>query len=170
MTASAYDFSADNAQGQTIYYNITDADALTIEVTCSYHNSYIGQYGSLAGQDVVIPSTVEYNGKTYTVTAIGDYAFHALDLELNGHSSNTGIRSIVLPHTVKSIGLWAFGETQYKSISYSFALNCASREDMMPSCSPLGPIKRTCGKRTFSLTKSPLSFLFGIGLPLNGCV
>ncbi len=47
--------------------------------------------------DVVIPETVDYNGKTYTVTAIKDYAFEGCQLT-----------SIQLPSTLTSIGLCAF--------------------------------------------------------------
>ena len=76
LTASAaitYDFSAENAEGQVIYYNILDEDAKTVELALAYdyygygHNVYNG-YG-----DMVIPSTVEYNGKTYTVTYVSYY-------------------------------------------------------------------------------------------------
>ena len=48
--------------------------------------------------DIVIPSSVEYNGTTYSVTSIGKYAFY-------GCSSLT---SITIPDSVTSIGRFAF--------------------------------------------------------------
>ena len=47
--------------------------------------------------DIIIPSTVEYNGNTYTVTALNDYAFEFCDL--------TGLQ---LPNTITTIGNCAF--------------------------------------------------------------
>lgn len=49
-----------------------------------------------------VPSSVEYNGKTYSVVRIGDDAFHWRSL-----------RSITLPNSIKSIGSSAFGECTY---------------------------------------------------------
>ena len=100
LTASAaitYDFSAPNAAGQIIYYNILDEDAQTVELAYAYdtdgygHNVYNG-YG-----DMVIPSTVEYNGKTYTVTHVRRLSFYRAD-----------ITSVSLPNTIDSIGNRAF--------------------------------------------------------------
>ena len=48
--------------------------------------------------DIVIPSSVDYNGTTYSVTSIGDYAFANCD----------GLTSIEIPNSVTSIGDWAF--------------------------------------------------------------
>ena len=100
LTASAaitYDFSAPNEAGQIIYYNILDEDAQTVELAYAYdtdgygHNVYNG-YG-----DMVIPSTVEYNGKTYTVTHVRRFSFYRAD-----------ITSVSLPNTIDSIGNRAF--------------------------------------------------------------
>ncbi|MBR0527272.1 MAG: leucine-rich repeat protein, partial [Prevotella sp.] len=87
ITASAYDFSAENAQGQTFYYNITGDN--TVEVT--------NNGGNYIYRDVIIPSTVEYNEKTYTVTGIGACAF-----------MSSFITSITLPNTITKIGGRAF--------------------------------------------------------------
>ena len=115
MTASAYngDFTAENELGQTIYYKILDDNLLTVEVAQhnSYNSPYMGQYGELANQDVIIPSTVENDGKTYTVVAIGDYAFHAGTVRQFDGSRTDGIKSIVLPNTIKSIGKEAFSQS-----------------------------------------------------------
>ena len=111
MTASAYDFSAENEQGQTIYYNITDADALTVEVTYEYidddsptNTNYSKPYGYNSPIDLVIPSTVRKNNKTYTVTGIGSRAFEESD-----------ITSITLPNTIKTIKSKAFANAYHLS-------------------------------------------------------
>lgn len=73
----AYDF-----QSGDLYYNITSANApYTVEVTYkSQWKNYLTQ------SEITIPKTVTYNGKTYSVTSIGDAAFY-------GYS---GLESIVL--------------------------------------------------------------------------
>ncbi len=82
--------SADNFEVDGIYYKtLTET---TAEVT--YHES---MSASCIGS-VVLPSTVEYNGNTYTVTSIGTLAFHAC----------TGLTAIMIPSSVTSIGLKAF--------------------------------------------------------------
>ena len=85
--AWAYSFVADG-----IYYNITSSTNLTVEVTyeTTSYNSYSG--------DVVIPATVENDGKTYSVTGIGQYAF----------MNSTGLTSVVIPNTVTKIDNYAF--------------------------------------------------------------
>ncbi len=86
ISASAEDFSVDG-----IYYNITDSEKLTVEVTRgSSSNSYSG--------DVVIPESVTYESKTYAVTSIGSYAFR----------SCSSLTSITIPNSVTSIGSYAF--------------------------------------------------------------
>ena len=79
-TASAYDFQSDG-----IYYNITSTN--TVEVTYKDNN-----YASYNG-DVIIPSTVTRNAKTYTVLAIGDKAFY-----------NSSVSNVTIPETITSIG------------------------------------------------------------------
>ena len=88
-----YDFKAGG-----IYYHI-NADGTSVEMTFS-RRGYTG--------DIVIPSTVEYKGKTYSVTSIGYRAF----------SGCTSLASISLPEGVTRIGEGAFsGCTSLASIS-----------------------------------------------------
>ena len=83
----AYDFEVDG-----IYYSISEHNAKEVRVTYKYGNnrSYSGS--------VLIPSTVTYNGITYSVTSVGNWAFEGC----------TGLTSITIPSSVKSIGWGAF--------------------------------------------------------------
>ncbi len=87
--ASAYDFSAVNADGVEIYYNIASSTDLTCEVT-SITNGYSGT--------VNIPASVSCSGKTYSVTSIGNKAF----------TGCKGLKSVTIPNSVTSIGYMAF--------------------------------------------------------------
>ena len=82
-TASAQDFVVDG-----ICYNILSEDDRTVEVTESPYD-YAG--------DVVIPAEVTYDGGTYSVTAIGDYAFNDCD----------ALTSVSMPE-VGMVGVGAF--------------------------------------------------------------
>ena len=95
IAACAYDVSALNDDGVRIYYNIKNSDAHTLEVTHAGAISYAMYFSG----DYVIPSTVDINGVTYTVTGIGEKAFY------NG----TKVTSVTLPNTITSIGSQAFG-------------------------------------------------------------
>ena len=117
MTAQAYDFEKDG-----IFYNVTSLEDLTVEVTRS-NSSYTG--------DIIIPETVEWSKRTFTVTAIGISAFRRSDItSINMPSSITKIESmafeycdqldsIVIPNNVTSIETYAFSNCEsLKSISF----------------------------------------------------
>ncbi len=98
-TTLAYDMYVNG-----IYYNINGDEATVTYLR--HYTEYSGGYTYHYYQndcvgDVTIPETVTYNGKTYTVTAIGDNAFY------NRYSS-TALTSISIPGTVTSIGSCAF--------------------------------------------------------------
>lgn len=103
-TVTAHDFELDG-----IYY-IIDGTNATVTSPPS-NNKYIGE--------VAIPSSVTYNGKTFSVTSIGDYAFY-------GCSSLT---SITIPSSVTSIGEWAFNGCD--------VLTCVNIMDLTSWCSIL---------------------------------
>ena len=90
ISASAHDFEVDG-----IYYNITDSEKLTVEVT--YRGSDLNSNNAYTGS-VVIPETVTYKSKTYSVTSIGDDAFFRC----------SNLTSVTIPNSVTSIGSSAF--------------------------------------------------------------
>ena len=76
-----------------IYYLLFNNGEATVT-----RNDYGNYFAHAYEGDVVIPPTVNYNGSTYTVTAIGDDAF--------GYSGQ--LTSVAIPNTAKSIGKKAF--------------------------------------------------------------
>ncbi len=91
--AVAHDFEVDG-----IYYNITSEEKKTVEVT-NPSDKKIVDGGYKFYKDVVfIPEKVNYDGKEYTVTAIGESAF----------GSNDELLSVVMPNSIVSIGKFAF--------------------------------------------------------------
>lgn len=106
--ADAHDLEVDG-----IYYNITGENTVSVTYGPTSYNTYKG--------DVVIPETVTSNGVTYTVTAVGDWAFQycvrLTSVELpatitsigdNGFTRCTQLTHIELPESLTSIGIDAF--------------------------------------------------------------
>lgn len=111
----AYDFSAVNNDGNRIYYNIISDSLKTVKVTyrTTSYNSYSGT--------ISIPSSVTYNGNTYSVICIGNGAFanstsltnviipnSVTSIERSAFSQCSGLTNIILPNSVTSIGANAF--------------------------------------------------------------
>lgn len=85
----ALDVAASPTMIDGIYYELCPEDS---HATVTFgDNSYDGRY--------TIPATVTHNGKTYTVTEIGERAFY----------DNRNITAVHLPETIVSIGDNAFG-------------------------------------------------------------
>ena len=96
MLSFAHIFEVKNADGKTIYYDITSLSDLTVAVT--YKGTSFDQYSNEYTGEVTIPATVIYSGKTYSVTSIGYGAFR----------NCSGLKSITIPNSVTRIGSSAF--------------------------------------------------------------
>ena len=95
--AQQYHFAATCESGQTLYYNTLNDHE--VEITFPYNGdggSWL-TYPKPTG-NLIIPSIVEHNGISYTVTSIGNRAF----LECNQ------ITSVEIPNTIVSIRSQAF--------------------------------------------------------------
>ena len=86
---------ASDTQVDGIWYNL---DILDEEASVTYRGEYSNTYENEYSGNVVIPASVTYNGKTYSVTSIGKEAFEDC----------TGLTSVTIPNSVKSIGDYAF--------------------------------------------------------------
>lgn len=105
----AYDFSAECSTGQTLYYDITSTS--NVEVVAPGSTSTITPWAGYIEPTgvLVIPSTVNYSGHTYSVTSIGYMAFQAC----------SDITSVTIPNSIKHIGSWAFSNcTSLATINY----------------------------------------------------
>ena len=101
----AYDFEVDG-----FYYNIISLQDLTVQLTCSgpssvhdemgYDNKfdYNHTYSATYSGDVVVPKTVEYAGRTFTVTSIHTAAF-----------INCVIGTLTIPETVEEVAMEGIG-------------------------------------------------------------
>ena len=89
--ASAHNFEVDG-----IYYNILSSTDKTVAVT--YKGSSYSEYSNEYSGAVTIPASVIYDGTTYCVTGIGDYAF----------CDCSSLTSITIPNSVTTIGQFTF--------------------------------------------------------------
>ena len=113
------DFGADG-----IYYRITSDSTVIVSLNDTYDYDYtepfgweLNSVGPYAG-DVIIPPTVEYDGITYTVEGIDNYAF-----------INCALASITLPNTLKTICNRAFIHATIESGSIFIPASVATIED-----------------------------------------
>ena len=98
-----------------IYYNILTDKTNEVEVTSGSSKKYSGS--------VTILSTVTYNGTTYSVTSIGDWAFYEC----------SGLTSVTIGNSVTEIGEFAFdGCTSLTSVTIPNSMtsigDCAFRD------------------------------------------
>ena len=85
----AEDFSVDG-----IYYNYLGGNNVKVTYRGNFYDKYDDEYSG----EVIIPSTVTYNGTTYSVTSIGYAAFYNCSC----------LPSVTIPNSVTSIGNSAF--------------------------------------------------------------
>lgn len=123
MLAVATGIQASDFVVDELCYNITDAEAKTVEVA-KYDYTVDGEMVRPTKMDVVVPMTVvNPNGnQTYRVTALGDGAFTVyglrggwfdytsivlpeglLEIKANAFSGQSKLTSLVIPGTVKSV-------------------------------------------------------------------
>ena len=91
----AHDIEVMNADGVTIYYVWINNNT---ELAVSYRGTNSDLYSNRYSGNLAIPSSVEYNGNTYSVTSINNSAFYKCN----------GLTSISIPNSVTSIGGHAF--------------------------------------------------------------
>jgi len=126
ITASAYDFEVDG-----IYYNITSMSNLEVEVSASDFTdvnismNWCWKNNTPYSGDITIPTSVNYNNRTFTVTGIGKAAFGYPQQYYSGQINffdetrwgvATNIKSIVLPSTIENIDDMAFQGCSLESI------------------------------------------------------
>ena len=112
VTMSAHDFYVDG-----IYYNMTSDATVGVTFRGSSYSSYSDEYSG----EIIIPSTVTYSGKEYSVTSIEDNAFYesrGLTSITIGNSVEriwarafyccTSLTSVTIPNSVTIIGDYAF--------------------------------------------------------------
>lgn len=86
LSVGAHDFAKSG-----IYYKITSSTENTVGVT--YRGSSYDEYSNEYSGAVTLPESVTYNGKTYRVTSIGEYAFRDC----------SRLTSINIPNSITSI-------------------------------------------------------------------
>ena len=143
----AYDFEVDG-----IYYNRISGSSNKVEVTCiSSNHSQVSYRGQL-----FIPETVVFQGKTYSVISIGDWACYGdpitfiyippsiISIGEHAFAYCDNLTSITLPSSIETIGDFAF----YR-LGYNF--------DFIKS-----KIKKTCmiGEHVFSRVNQQVTTLY----------
>ena len=90
----AHDFAVVNSDGDTIYYKYT----VQGEVAVTYKGDNVVSYSNEYTGEINIPSSVTYNGNTYSVTSIGKEAFYYC----------ADLIKITMPNGITNIGEYAF--------------------------------------------------------------
>ena len=130
LQAMAYDFSY-TYQGKTLYYKILAGNTNTVAVT--YYSASAASNNHVSG-DVVIPSSVEHNNVTYSVTSIGSRAFYGCSglpsvtipngvtyIEESAFAGCRGLTSVTIGNGVHSIEWRAFADCDSLSSIVSWA-------------------------------------------------
>ncbi len=129
--AWAYDFSVVVPSGHTLYFYISSSNTVNVvwpnSNATDIANIYDG-YTEPTG-NLVIPSTVTYNGTTYTVTSMG-----------TAFANCEGLTSVTIPNTVTYIALNAFRNcTGLTSVTLSTSLNYLG-ERVFQGCTNLSSV------------------------------
>jgi hypothetical protein len=138
---SAHDIEVANDDGVTIYYHyINDQTELSVTFRGDSYSAYSDEYSG----NVVIPSSVTYDGKTYNVRSINWHAFQDC----------TSLTSVNIPDGVTSIGEDAFKNTGIynnapSGIYYVDGWACGYKGDMPSGEFVLAQNTRGIGSKLF---------------------
>ena len=126
-----YDFSAVCESGQTLYYSIVSDSEVKLNQPAWLWEGYSKPSG-----DLIIPKTVEYEGITYTIVSILDYAFYNCNELTSVEISNTvttihkfafsgctGLLSLTIGSSVASFGAGAFRSCSHLQCIYCNAIS-----------------------------------------------
>ena len=113
MSVSAF---AEDAVIDGINYSLNDKTS-EAKVVPNYYNENIFDSQKKYSGDITIPETVDYAGKTYSVTSIGEYAFYnckdltsvnipnsVTAIDPSAFESCSSLASITIPNSVTTIG------------------------------------------------------------------
>lgn len=103
QTYNNYDFSSVAPSGQKLYYHIESNDSEAVLVRPQKGYSPVQDYKPSG--DIIIPSTVEFMGIQFPVTAIGENAFE-----------NCRVTSVKIPNSIRDIRSYAFKGCSLKSV------------------------------------------------------
>ena len=114
----AHDIAVANSNGVTIYYNWINN---MTELSVSYQGSSSSDYSNEYTGSIIIPSSVVYQGNTYSVTSIGSSAFvgcsgltsiaipnSVASIHDEAFMGCSGLTSVIIPYSVTSIGYGVF--------------------------------------------------------------
>ena len=158
-TVTAHDIEVANSDGKTIYYNY-NSDGSSVSVTYRGTNSY--SYSNEYSGEIVIPETITYSGKTYSVTSIGSGAFYYCSgltsvtipnsvTSIGSHAFEycSGLKSVTIPNSVTSIGSGAFCSCSgLKSVIIPNSVTSIG-EDAFRACSGMAEIKVANGNSVY---------------------
>lgn len=156
-TSFAHDLAVKNSDDVIIYYVWTKNNT---ELAVSFRGSKVSEYSNEYSGHIVIPSSVEYNGKKYSVTSIGYSAFQecsdlisvtipnsVTSIESSAFQECSALTSVTIPENVADIGQRAFymcssvasivvadGNTVYDSREGCNAIIRKSDNELMSGC------------------------------------
>ena len=170
IKAYAHDFEVANADGQTIYYVYNNgSDGTTVSV--SYRGSDFDSYSNEYSGDIVIPKSVTYNAKTYSVTSIGESAFEGCSglLDMFCYAENvpttgsdafeeSNIANATLHVPAGSVGAYQAAD-QWK--------NFKEIVEIVPEKCATPTIKYIGGKLKFECETEGIEFVYSITTPTN---